>query len=84
MTVAEPAIIALKAIGQIVSAESKPYLYYLLNEIPVILTFCIGIGCGIAFTIGYFKTQYNLDFKKLIMIILIPTMLMTLGTFFLP
>lgn len=66
VTMAEPSLMALQAIGAVVSVKSTPYLYYILNQAGFSLQVCVGVGVGFAFFIGFFKIKYELDFKKLL------------------
>jgi len=77
VTFAEPAIAALKAAGSIVSVESAPYLYTLLNDWSETLVVSVGIGVGAAAIVGTLRLLYDWSLKPLIYLTLIPTIAMT-------
>ena len=52
VTLAEPAIGALQAVGSIVDAEKAPYLWELLNRRSGTLVLVVGIGVGFAAVLG--------------------------------
>lgn len=81
---AEPAIIALQAIGAILSIEATPFLYYIINDLPLVLSLTIGLGVGAAVVIGFCKMRYNWQLRPLILYTLLPTALMATGLFMLP
>ena len=78
VTFAEPAIGALKAAGAIVSVESAPYLYTLLNDWSEVLVLGVGIGVGAAAVVGTLRFLYDWSLKPLIYLTLIPTIGLTL------
>jgi hypothetical protein len=78
VTFAEPAIGALKAAGAIVSVESAPYLYTLLNDWSEVLVLVVGIGVGAAAVVGTLRFLYDWSLKPLIYLTLIPTICLTL------
>lgn len=81
VTMAEPAIIALQAIGAILSIEATPFLYYIINDLPLVLSLTIGLGVGAAVVIGFCKMRYNWQLRPLILYALLPTALMATGMF---
>jgi len=76
VTMAEPAILALQAIGSILNVEETPYLYYVVNEFPTVLAMIIGVGVGAAVVIGFCKMRYGWQLRPLILMILLPTALL--------
>jgi hypothetical protein len=78
VTFAEPAIGALKAAGSIVSVESAPYLFALLNDWSTALVLVVGMGVGLAAVLGTLRFIYGWSLKPLIYITLIPTIGLTL------
>lgn len=78
VTFAEPAIGALKAAGAIVSVESAPYLYTLLNDWSEVLVLVVGIGVGAAAVVGTLRFLYDWSLKPLIYVTLISTIGLTL------
>ena len=78
VTFAEPAIGALKAAGAIVSVESAPYLYTLLNDWSEVLVLGVGIGVGAAAVVGTLRFLYDWSLKPLIYLTLVPTIGLTL------
>ena len=77
VTFAEPAIGALKAAGQLVSVESAPYLYVLLNQRAEQLVLVVGIGVGLAAVLGTVRFLYGWSLKPFIYLTLAPTLLLT-------
>ena len=77
VTLAEPAIGALKAAGAIVSVESAPYLYALLNQWADALVLVVGAGVGLATVLGTLRFLFSWSLKPLIYGSLIPTLGLT-------
>jgi hypothetical protein len=77
VTLAEPAIGALKAAGAIVPVESAPYLYALLNQWSDQLVLVVGAGVGLAAVAGTLRFLYSWSLKPLIYITLLPTLGLT-------
>lgn len=71
VTFAEPAIGALKAAGQNVSAERAPYLYALLNQYTDQLVLVVGFSVGAAAVFGTLRFIYGWSLKPLIYISLL-------------
>ena len=65
-TFAEPAIAVLKAAGSGVIPDSAPLLYSLLNDFSGQLVMSVGIGVGIAVTLGVLRFFYGWSLKYLI------------------
>lgn len=78
VTLAEPAIGALKAAGSIVSVEASPYLYALLNQWADTLVLVVGAGVGLAAVFGTLRFLFSWSLKPLIYISLVPTLGLTL------
>jgi hypothetical protein len=83
-TFAEPAIAVLRKAGSGVEAEVAPLLYSLLNDFPGQLVSCVGVGVGIAVTIGVIRFFYGWSLKILIIPIILSLLSMTLFAFFHP
>lgn len=83
VTMAEPAIIALQAIGAILSIEKTPFLYYIINQQSLLLGLTIGLGVGLSVVIGFCKMRYNWQLRPLILIFLLPTALIASCTYLL-
>ncbi len=77
VTLAEPAIGALQAVGAIVNVERAPYLYELLNNRTGTLILCVGIGVGLAAVVGTLRFLYGWSLKPLIYMTLVPTLALT-------
>ncbi len=77
VTFAEPAISALKAVGQVVKVETSPYLYTLLNDRAEQLVLVVGAGVGAAVVLGTIRLLYGWSLKPFIYLTLMPTMLLT-------
>ena len=73
VTLAEPAIGALKAVGALVDVEKAPYLYTMLNDWSGILVLAVGIGVGLASTLGTLRFLYGWSLKPLVYFTLVPT-----------
>ncbi len=65
-TFAEPAIAVLKAAGAGVRPNDAPLLYSLLNDFSGQLVVSVGIGVGIAVSLGILRFFYNWSLKTLI------------------
>ena len=72
VTFAEPAIGALKAAGAIVSVNSAPYLYTLLNDWAGTLVLVVGIGVGFAAVLGTMRFIYDWSLKPMIYCAMVP------------
>jgi len=70
-TFAEPAISVLKKAGSGVPPEKAPLLYSLLNDFSGQLVLCVGVGVGIAVTLGILRFFYGLSLKLFIIPIII-------------
>ncbi len=77
VTLAEPAIGALQAVGSIVDVERAPYLYGLLNIWTVQLVLAVGIGVGLAAVAGTVRLLFNWSLKPFIYGSLIPALALT-------
>ena len=78
VTFAEPAIGALQAAGQNVSAERAPYLYVLLTEYATALVLVVGASVGLAAVIGTLRFLYGWGLKPLIYLTLAPVLLLSI------
>lgn len=77
VTLAEPAIGALKAAGAIVDAEASPLLHSLLNEHTPLLIGVVGIGVGAAAVLGTLRFVYDWSLKTLIFASVLPCLVLT-------
>lgn len=77
VTFAEPAIGALQVAGSVVKAENAPILYALLNDWSLATVLCVGLGVGIAATLGTMRFVYGWSLKPMIYLSVIPTMIIT-------
>jgi hypothetical protein len=77
VTFAEPAIGALRAAGQNVSAERAPYLWAILNQWTSALVLVVGASVGLAAVIGTLRFLYGWSLKPLIYLSLAPVLLLT-------
>lgn len=74
VTLAEPAVGALKIAGSTVDVQEAPYLYSLLNDWSWALVLVIGIGVGAAAVLGTLRFLHGWSLKPLIFVILLPTL----------
>jgi len=65
-TLAEPAIAALRVIGDSVTAWDAPLLYLVLQRRPDLLVLAIGIGVGLAVAVGMFRFSRGHSIKPYI------------------
>jgi hypothetical protein len=77
VTFAEPAIGALRAAGQNVSAVRAPYLWAILNQWTSELVLVVGASVGLAAVIGTLRFLYGWSLKPLIYLSLAPVLLLT-------
>ena len=77
VTFAEPAIGALRAAGQNVSAHSAPYLWAILNQWTGELVLVVGASVGLAAVTGTLRFLYGWSLKPLIYASLVPVLLLT-------
>lgn len=78
VTFAEPAIGALRAAGQNVSAQRAPYLWAILNQWTGELVLVVGASVGLAAVTGTLRFLYGWSLKPLIYLSLVPVLLLTL------
>ncbi|MEM9282511.1 MAG: DUF1538 domain-containing protein [Verrucomicrobiota bacterium] len=83
-TFAEPAIAVLKKAGAGVKPEEAPLLYSLLNDFSGQLVTCVGIGVGIAVSLGILRFFYGWSLKVLIIPIVLLLTALTLFAYFNP
>jgi len=69
VTLAEPAIGALKILGSSVRAWDAPLLFLLLNRYATYLVFSVGIGVGCAVLFGMLRFLYNWSLKPFIYVL---------------
>ncbi len=68
VTLAEPAIGALKILGSAVKAWDAPLLFLLLNSHADYLVFAVGAGVGLAVVFGMLRFLYNWSLKPFLYI----------------
>jgi len=73
VTLAEPAIGALKIAGSTVDVNRAPYLYAMLNHWSWALVLTIGVGVGAAAVLGTLRFLYGWSLKPIIFATLVPT-----------
>lgn len=78
VTLAEPAIGALKTAGTIVDVKQAPYLYLLLNHWNGALVLVVGLGVGLAAVIATLRLLRGWSLKPLVYFALMPTLILTL------
>lgn len=66
VTLAEPAVSALRPLGAEVDRFRAPYLYYIVNDGIDLLLLAIGIGVGIAAVVGTARFVYRWKFKPIV------------------
>ena len=66
VTLAEPAVGALKAAGSIVDVHKAPYLYAMLNYHTTAVVLVVGAGVGVAAVLGSIRFLYGLRLKPFI------------------
>ena len=74
VTLAEPAIATLKQAGAGIQASSAPLLFDLLNDKSTILVGAVGLGVGIATSLGVYRFARNWSLK----VLLLPTLSLAL------
>ena len=74
VTFAEPAIGALQTAGKLVSVETAPYLYTILNDWSGALVLVVGCGVGLAAVLGTLRFIYGWSLKPMIYITLVPAL----------
>jgi hypothetical protein len=77
VTLAEPAIGALKTAGQNVAVERAPYLYALLNDWSDSLVLVVGASVGLAAVLGTLRFLYGWSLKPMIYLALAPVLALT-------
>jgi hypothetical protein len=74
VTFAEPAIGALQTAGQLISVETAPYLYAILNDWSGALVLVVGCGVGLAAILGTLRFIYGWSLKPMIYMTLVPAL----------
>ena len=74
VTFAEPAIGALQTAGQLISVQTAPYLYLLLNDWSGALVLVVGCGVGLAAVLGTLRFIYGWSLKPMIYLTLVPAL----------
>ncbi|MEM0895916.1 MAG: DUF1538 domain-containing protein [Verrucomicrobiota bacterium] len=83
-TLAEPAISVLKQAGSGVQPDQAPLLYSILNDFSTQLVVCVGIGVGLAVTLGILRFFFGWPLKVLILPIVLLLASMTIFAHFNP
>lgn len=81
-TFAEPAISVLKKAGSGVPPDQAPLLFSLLNDFSGQLVICVGIGVGLAVTLGILRFFFGWSLKLLIIPIILLLTGLTLFAYF--
>ena len=76
-TLAEPAIGALEAAGRLTDASRAPLLANLLANYPDALVWSVGLGVGLSVVVGILRVVYNVRFKTVVLIVLLPCLALT-------
>ena len=76
-TFAEPSIGALQAAASAVSAERAPWLRQLLGPYVFWLVLAVAVGVGLAVSVGMVRMMLGWQLKKLVLIIVPPTLALT-------
>ncbi len=84
VTLAEPAIGALKIAGRLVAVETAPYLYTILNDRSGALVLVVGCGVGLAAVLGTLRFLYGWSLKPMIYLTLVPALGLSLYAAFHP
>jgi hypothetical protein len=74
VTLAEPAIGALRTAGQLLSVETAPYLYTILSDWSGALVLVVGCGVGLAAVLGTLRFIYGWSLKPMIYLTLVPAL----------
>jgi hypothetical protein len=74
VTFAEPAIGALQTAGRLLSVDTAPYLYAILNNWSGTLVLVVGCGVGLATVLGTLRLIYGWSLKPMIYLTLIPAL----------
>ena len=77
-TFAEPAIGALRATAEAISAERAPWLRQLLGPYSHWLVLAVATGVGLAVSLGMVRLMFGWRLKALVLIIVPPTLALTL------
>ncbi|MEM9479073.1 MAG: DUF1538 domain-containing protein [Verrucomicrobiota bacterium] len=83
-TLAEPAISVLKQAGSGVQPDQAPLLYSILNDFSTQLVVCVGIGVGLAVTLGILRFFFGWPLKVLIIPIVLLLASMTIFAYYNP
>ncbi|HOW51859.1 MAG TPA: DUF1538 domain-containing protein [bacterium] len=84
VTLAEPAIGALKILGSAVKAWDAPLLFLLLNSHANYLVFAVGAGVGMAVVFGMLRFLYNWSLKPFLYVMVPLLTLISIGASFDP
>jgi hypothetical protein len=76
-TFAEPAIGALRTVGELTDREQAPLLYYLLNTNPDAVVYAVAGSVGLAVLVSMLRFMRGWNLKWLLMLVLTPCLLLT-------
>lgn len=76
-TFAEPAIGALRSVGELTDREQAPLLHYLLNTNPEAVVYVVAGSVGLAVLVSMLRFMRGWNLKWLLLMVLIPCLLLT-------
>lgn len=76
-TFAEPAIGALRTVGQLTDREQAPLLYYLLNINPEAVVYAVAGSVGLAVLVSMLRFMRGWNLKWLLLLVTVPCLLLT-------
>lgn len=76
-TFAEPAIGALRTVGQLTDREQAPLLYYLLNTNPEAVVYAVAGSVGLAVLVSMLRFMRGWNLKWLLLLVAVPCLLLT-------
>lgn len=77
VTLAEPAIASMRPLGQRVSSDSAPFLYYIMHEQVELLLLFIGLGVGAANVLSACRFLHDWPLRKMVMVTALLCVLLT-------
>ena len=76
-TFAEPAIGALRTVGELTDREQAPLLYYLLNTNPEAVVYAVAGSVGLAVLVSMLRFMRGWNLKWLLLLVATPCLLLT-------